>query len=41
MTFITRCMTGLAGLVLSLGVLAALVEIAGITLLREIDSSRI
>ena len=32
MTFTTRCMTGLAGLVLSFGVLAAPVEIAGVKL---------
>ncbi len=32
MTFTTRCMTGLAGLLLSVGVLAAPVEIAGVKL---------
>ena len=32
MTFTTRCMTGLAGLLLSFGVLAAPVEIAGVKL---------
>ena len=37
MTFTTRCITGLAGLVLSLGVLAAPVEIAGIKLDNAID----
>ena len=37
MTFTTRCMTGLAGLTLSLGVLAAPVEIAGIKLDNAIE----
>ena len=37
MTFTTRCMTGLAGLMLSLGVLAAPVEIAGIKLDNAIE----
>lgn len=37
MTFTTRCMTGLAGLVLSLGVLAAPVEVSGIKLDDPID----
>lgn len=37
MTFITRCMAGLAGLILSLGVLAAPVEISGIKLDDPLD----
>lgn len=37
MTFTTRCMTGLAGLALSLGVLATPVEISGIKLDDPID----
>ncbi len=37
MTFTKRCLTGLAGLVLSLGVLAAPVEIAGVKLDDPID----